>query len=179
MKLIKKLTGSLAKQVAKKANLNSPTATRWFLNVYPPYLGAGVRVQKVDYDKGVIDVCMPLTKLNQNIVGTQFGGSLYSMTDPFFMTLLMQKLGQDYMVWDKSACIDFIKAGKSDVFARFSIDEIEIQTIKELAKDGKAVFRDYELNITDKEGEIVAHVKKTVYIRLRAFSKSKDMVSRF
>lgn len=168
----------IKKQVAKKLSLDNADLVKLFLNVYPPYLGAGVRVDEIDYDKGVIQVSMPLTWYNKNVVGTQFGGSLYSMTDPFFMVLLMQRLGSEYMVWDKSACVDFVKAGTGTVYARFSIDEAEIATIQALAKDGKAVFRDYELNLTDSKGEVIAHIKKTVYIRLRAFSRSKDFKSR-
>lgn len=160
-------------------NLNNPIATKYYINIYPPYVGAGIKVDEIDYDRGIIKVSMPLTWKNQNIVGTQFGGSLYSMTDPFFMTLLMQKLGQDYMVWDKSAHIDFVKAGVSDVFAEFRIDDDEVMTIKELAKGGKAVFREYEVNVTDVNGEIIAKVKKTLYIRLREFSKSSGFKSRF
>lgn len=174
-----KMTSLFAKLIKPlKLDINNPVSMRHFINLYPPYLGAGVKVQKIDYEQGYIAVCMPLTRWNRNIVGTQFGGSLYSMADPFFMTLLMQKLGRDYMVWDKSASIDFIKAGTSTVYAKFEITQEEVNVIKELAKDGKAVFRDYELNITDQQGNVVAHVKKTVYIRLRAFSKSKDFVSR-
>lgn len=159
-------------------DLNNPISMKHFINLYPPYLGAGVRVDEINYDKGYICVKMPLTRWNRNIVGTQFGGSLYSMTDPFFMALLMQKLGKDYVVWDKSASIDFIKAGTGTVYAKFMIDDTEVETIKELAKDGQAVFREYELNITNDKEEVIAHVKKTVYIRLRTHSKSKGFVSR-
>lgn len=165
-------------KITTYARLDNAHFVKWFLNLYPPYLGAGVKVDKIDYQQGVIEVSMPLTKLNKNVVGTQFGGSLYSMTDPFFMVLLMQRLGDEYMVWDKSACIDFVKAGTDTVYAKFSIDDEEITAIKALAKDGQAVFREYELNITDHQGDAVAHVKKTVYIRLRAFSRSKGFKSR-
>ena len=161
-----------------KPNLNNPISMKYFINLYLPYLGAGIKVEEIDYNKGMILVKMPLTCWNRNIVGTQFGGSLYSMTDPFFMALLMQKLGKDYIVWDKSASIDFVKVGTNTVYAKFVIDNAEIETIKSLAKDGKAVFRDYEVSITNQTGEVIANVKKTVYIRLRAFSKSKNFISR-
>lgn len=173
-----KLKQHLRQHLSKKVSLDNAAFVKWFLNFYPPYLGAGVQVDSINYEQGVIYVSMPLTWYNKNIVGTQFGGSLYSMTDPFFMTLLMQRLGGDYVVWDKSAHIDFIKAGTGTVYARFSIDDQEIDTIKTLAKTGQAVFRDYTLNITDHNGNIIACVKKQVYIRLRQFSKSKAFVSR-
>lgn len=181
-RVIKGLTKHLPSVVANKLptlDINSPTFMKIMTNLYAPYVGAGVKVCKIDYNAGVVKVSMPLTKLNQNIVGTHFGGSLYSMTDPFFMLLLMQKLGGDYVVWDKSASINFIKAGQSQVFATFKIDDDEIDTIKELAKDGRPVFREYAVSITDTKGDVVADVQKTLYIRLRAYSQSNDKVSRF
>ncbi|EXE18898.1 translation elongation factor P domain protein [Acinetobacter baumannii 1440750] len=46
-----------------------------------------------------VRVKMPLTWKNQNLVGTHFGGSLYSMVDPFYMLILMHHLGSKYIVW--------------------------------------------------------------------------------
>lgn len=177
-----RLKNQLSPIIASKLptfDINNPLFMKAMINLYPPYVGAGVKACTVDYKKGVIRVRMPLTWFNQNIVGTQFGGSLYSMTDPFFMTLLMQKLGREYVVWDKSATIDFIKAAESEVFASFAISDEEVLAIKALAKDGSPVFRHYTVKVTDKANEVVADIQKTVYIRLRAYSKSKDKVSRF
>lgn len=171
---------NLLKTAKDRLNVwENPTLLAKMFSLYPPYLGAGVVVEKIDFDNHHVRVAMPLTKLNQNIVGTQFGGSLYSMTDPFFMALLMNALGKDYVVWDKKATIDFIKAGKSKVSVDFRLSDDEIATIKELAKDGKPVFREYQVEIKDENSEIVAKVDKTLYIRLRAFSKSKDVTARF
>lgn len=156
-----------------------PHIFKHMMNIYPPYVGAGIKVDDVNFDKGVIRITMGLNKLNQNIVGTQFGGSLYSMTDPFIMLLLMQKLGNDYVVWDKSASIDFIKAGKTAVTADIAISDEEVAMIKDLAKDGEPVFRDYSINIKDKQGVVVAKVEKKLYIRLREFSSSKNQSMRF
>lgn len=156
-----------------------PHIFKHMINIYPPYVGAGIKVDEVNFDTGVIRITMGLNKLNQNIVGTQFGGSLYSMTDPFIMLLLMQKLGNEYVVWDKSASIDFIKAGKTAVTADIAISDEEVAMIKDLAKDGEPVFRDYTVEIKDKNGVIVAKVEKKLYIRLREFSSSKNQSVRF
>src|SRR3954470_14145158 len=91
------------------------------LRAYPPYLGAGITVTHVDRDVTRIDVEMKLRAWNQNFVGTQFGGSLYSMCDPFFMIMLIAQLGPDYIVWDKSASIEFLKPGRGTVRARFDL----------------------------------------------------------
>jgi len=82
-----------------------------FMGFYPPYLGAGVSVTRVSKDLTVLEVEMKLAQWNRNFVGTQFGGSLYSMCDPFFMLMLMMQLGDGYVVWDKSASIEFSNRG--------------------------------------------------------------------
>ncbi len=142
------------------------------LSTYAPFVGAGIRMDLVDLDNGLIVVSMPLTRLNKNIVGTQFGGSLFMMTDPFIMMLLMHKLGRDYVVWDKSACIDYIAPARSTVTARIKISTEEVLHIIELAKTGEAVFRDYHIEITDADNHVIATVKKTLYIRLKSHSHS-------
>ena len=174
---------TIVKKVMKTAKqrlhpLQNPDVFKKMMNIYSPYLGAGIKVDQVDFKAGLIRATMPLTPLNKNFVGTQFGGSLYSMTDPFVMLLLMQKLGDDYVVWDKSASIDFIKAGSGTVSAEFHISDEEVATIKSLAQDGSAVFRDYTINICNKQGDVIAKVQKKLYIRLRAYSKSKTQSAR-
>ncbi|WP_348240556.1 DUF4442 domain-containing protein, partial [Salmonella enterica] len=63
-------------------------------------------------------------------VGTQFGGSIYAMTDPFYMLMLMNNLGPDYIVWDKAASIRFRKPGRTDLFATFEITDAELNNVR-------------------------------------------------
>lgn len=144
------------------------------INTYAPYVGAGVKIEHMDLDQGLCVVTMGLTALNKNVVGTQFGGSLYSMVDPFYMLMLMQQLGDDYVVWDKSAHIDFVRPGSSKVTARMKLPNDEASIIKDLAKNGEAVFRDYVVDIVDEQNKTVATVKKHIYIRLRKHSNSQQ-----
>ncbi len=144
----------------------------WFLklltNAYVPYIGAGVRVKHVSFDEGIVEVHMPLTKLNKNFVGTQFGGSLYAMVDPFFMLLLLHKLGSAYVVWDKAASIDFIAPGRGRVHAAMHISEAEVAIIRQLASDNKPVIRTYRVDVLAEDGSVVAKVEKILYIRLKS-----------
>ena len=95
----------------KLASLIGPARFLRLMRVYPPYLGAGVRVTRAEPDLSRVDVELRLTRWNRNYVGTHFGGSLYSMCDPFFMLMLMTRLGPGYVVWDKSASIEFLRPG--------------------------------------------------------------------
>lgn len=158
--------------------LLTPHLLKLRLNTYAPYIGAGIKIDHISLDQGLCVVSMELTTLNKNIVGTQFGGSLYSMVDPFYMLMLMHQLGSNYVVWDKSSHIDFIAPGNSKVTARMKIPSAEVITIQELAKDGEAVFREYQVDIVDDQQKLIATVTKTLYIRLRKYSKSKEQASR-
>ncbi|GAF55154.1 hypothetical protein FQV37_715 [Psychrobacter nivimaris] len=158
--------------------LLTPHLLKLRLNTYAPYIGAGIKIDHISLDQGLCVVSMGLNTLNKNIVGTQFGGSLYSMVDPFYMLMLMHQLGSNYVVWDKSSHIDFIAPGNSKVTARMKIPSSEIITIQDLAKEGEAVFREYKVDIVDEQQKLIATVTKTLYIRLRKYSKSKEQVNR-
>lgn len=142
-----------------------PFVSRFMLNHFSPYKGAGIEIEKIDLKNYHIRVKMPLTRNNQNIVGVHFGGSLYSMVDPFYMLLLMHHLGPKYMVWDKAASINFLSPGRSTVYADIRLDAAEIEHVKDMAQNYKPVYRNYTLNIFDDSGLRIAEVQKTVYIR--------------
>lgn len=138
---------------------------RWLLNLYPPYLGAGIRVQHISPDLRSVKVAMKLTRWNRNYVGTQFGGSLYSMTDPFFMLMIMENLGRDYIVWDKAANIEFVSPGKGPVFADFHIDEHLLEEIRQHTAAGDKYLPKLHVEVRDGAGTLVARVQKTLYVR--------------
>ena len=142
-----------------------PFVSKFILNHYSSYKGAGIEVEKIDLKNYHIRVKMPLTYKNQNIVGVHFGGSLYSMVDPFYMLILMHHLGPKYVVWDKAATINFLSPGRSTVYADIRLDFAEIEQIKEATEDYQPVYRNYTLNIFDDSGLRIAEVQKTLYIR--------------
>ena len=134
------------------------------LNFYPPFLGAGIKIKTPKKDFTEFDVSMPLRFYNKNYVGVQFGGSLYSMCDPFFMLIAMEKLGSEYLVWDKKASIQFIKPGRSRVHAHFSIDDSIIEEVKKcVEKEGKHTF-DLKVKVLSESDELVSVVHKTLWV---------------
>lgn len=142
-----------------------PFISKYMINHFAPFQGAGIELDKIDLKNYHIRVKMPLTRKNKNIVGVHFGGSLYAMVDPFYMTLLMYHLGSTYIVWDKAASIDFLTPGRSTVYADIRLDAEEIQIIKNLADNYAPIYRNYTINIIDDSGLRIAEVHKTVYIR--------------
>ena len=136
-----------------------------FINVYPPFLGAGIRVRHRESDEHTIKVQMKLTKLNLNAVGTHFGGSLYAMCDPWFMLILMQHLGRDYVVWDKAAAIQFVKPGRGTVSATFHISPEQIADLRAQVEQAGKIEPLFNVDVIDEQGEVVAKVEKRLYMR--------------
>jgi len=141
---------------------------RLLLNLYPPYLGAGIRVRRIDPDLRAVDVQMRLRWFNRNWVGTHFGGNLYSMVDPFYMLMLIHNLGPDYVVWDKAATIVFEKPGRGPVSASFRLDEATVRRIRAEADTGAKVLPRFDAVILDRTGDVVARVEKRLYVRRKA-----------
>lgn len=149
----------------KLATLIGPRRFLRLMRIYPPYLGAGVRVRDVEPDLSRVRVEMRLTPWNRNFVGTHFGGSLYSMCDPFFMLMLMMRLGPGYVVWDKSASIEFIRPGRGTVAATFEVSDARVEELRREADRGEKVFPRFEVTVLDRDGEPVARVEKVLYVR--------------
>lgn len=143
------------------------------LRYWPPYLGAGIRVTDFARPLNDIQVCMRLSRRNRNYVGTHFGGNLYSMCDPWYMLILMERLGRSFVVWDQAASIDFIRPGTGVVRARFSIPEDAFAQIRDATSDGKKDHPVFTTHVTDEAGEIVAKVEKTLYVRRKKMGTSR------
>jgi acyl-coenzyme A thioesterase PaaI-like protein len=146
------------------------------INFYPPLLGAGIRVLHRESDEYTIRVRMKLTRLNLNVVGTHFGGSLYAMCDPFFMLLLMQHLGREYVVWDTAASIRFLKPGRGTVRATFHISPETIDEIRARADRGEKVEPVFQVDVVDEAQQIIAHVEKHLYVRKRKTADAQERI---
>lgn len=164
------MTANLVRKITSKL---SPKMLARIFNLWRPFRAAGIKITHISADFTEVNVEMTLRWYNQNYVGTHFGGSLYAMTDPFYMLMLMNNVGRDYIVWDKAAAIDFKKPGKGTVRAHFRFNQDEIVTIKGLAdKNGKYIFTK-PVQILDEVDEVVAEVQKTIYIRKKSAEKNR------
>lgn len=136
-------------------------------HLFPAYRGTGGRVRYVSDDFREIRVDVPLNWRTRNYVGTIFGGSLYAAVDPFFMIMLIEILGPDYIVWDKAATIRFLKPGRSTLHARFLVSAGETDEIRRRLESERSIDRVYSVELRDDSGVCHAVVDKTVYVRRR------------
>ena len=138
---------------------------RRIFNLSPPILFSGIHVGAISDDWRHAQVELRQRWYNRNYVGTHFGGSLFAMTDPFWMILLMNRLGADHRVWDQAAEIRFEKPGRGTVIAEFTLDDAVVDAIRAAAAGGDKVLHWFETDVRDAAGDVVARVRKQVYVR--------------
>lgn len=138
------------------------------INFYGPFLGAGVKLEKMTKDFRHAKVSMKLTFYNKNYMGTQFGGSLYAMVDPWYMLMLIKNLGDGYIVWDKGATINFRKPGKGTVHAEFILTDAHLEEIKKNLESVNKMDYIFKVEIRDDAGKLIADVDKVLYIRKKS-----------
>ena len=148
-----------------QALMTSHAGMRRMLNIWPPFLFSGISILEISRDFRYARVRLKKKMLTSNYVGTLFGGSLFAMTDPFYMVMVLKNLGKDYIVWDKRSEIEYVSPGKSTVYAEFHLSDEELNEIKrEVASSGK-YLKWFEVDIKSADGTIVAIVKKQIYVR--------------
>ncbi len=138
---------------------------RHILNLWPPFLFSGVHVTRLDADYHHAQVELRMRPWNRNYVRTHFGGTLFAMTDPFWMLLVMQSLGRDFIVWDKAGEIEFVKPGRGTVHARFDLEDTVLDELRNATAGGDKVLRWFDTEVTDASGDVVARVRKQLYVR--------------
>jgi acyl-coenzyme A thioesterase PaaI-like protein len=152
----------------------SAKSMRRGMNFWPPLLFSGIRITHIADDWRAVDVELRETLLNRNYVGAHFGGSIFAMTDPFWMMMVMNCLDRSYTVWDREASIRFLKPGKGTLKAAFRLDDAVLDEIRASTIDeGSKYLKSLSVNITNQAGETIATVDKVLHVRRRADTRSR------
>lgn len=142
----------------------------WF---FTPWIGAGIRLDSLSTDFRRARVILPLRFYNRNFVGTHYGGSLYSMVDPMYMLMLLNILGNEFIVWDMAAKIQYVQPGKTDVYADFVIEDTLLESLLALKPSEKKVF---DLTVDVKSlmnDEVIASAVKTTYVKRKPLQEQQ------
>ena len=90
------------------------------------------------------------------------------------MVQLINIIGEDYVVWDKSAEIFFKRPAKENLFATFTYSQQELDEIKQQVKTEKEVEIIKTTELTNNAGtQVFCVVKKKIYIADKIFYKNK------
>jgi acyl-coenzyme A thioesterase PaaI-like protein len=144
----------------------SPWTFRDLINAWPPLAAQRVSVTAIGEDWSWVEVRMELTPDNANFFGTAWGGTLFSMLDPFLPILIERQLGGGYAVWDKTAEIDFLRPGRSAIHSRVEVPVEVVEEIREAAAAGQPHLCWFEIPLFDEAGEVVARQRRQIYVRL-------------
>lgn len=152
----------------------SENTLKWLMCFYPPMFFQRIWVKKVHPGFKGIDVKINRSLFTSNLGNSIFGGTIFSATDPFYALLfgqIMQHKGYKITVWLKSAQIQYVKPGRTDLFYTITIsDEMIADAEKTLQTEGRFV-KMYPIEIFDRQGELCATALNEVYIRNLEFVK--------
>lgn len=151
-----------------KSEIASTRWQRWWLkfrfNLFPCYRRTGARIDYVGPGLGEVRVRLPLNWKTRGYWGTTFGGSIYGAVDPVLLVMLSMRLGPSYMVWDKTAKIEFKRPGRSTMYGSFLLEDSEIAEIKLRLEQARRIDRTYRVDLLDAGGKVCASVEKVVTI---------------
>lgn len=140
---------------------------RRLMNLWPPFLFSGIHITRMDDDYRHVEVELRKNRITSNYVNTQFGGSMFAMCDPFLMVMIANNLGRGYVVWDAASEIDYVRPGRTTVRASFTLTQQVLDEIVAETAGGEKHLRWFENDILDTNGEVVARVRKQLYVRRR------------
>ncbi len=143
-------------------------------NLSPMYRRSTARITEVTEDLLHVRIKLPLSYKNSNYVGSIFGGSLFSAVDPIPMVQLINLLGDDYVVWDKSAEIAFKRPARETLYAEFSYTPEELEGIKARVAAENEIDIVKTTQLMDQAGDTVfCEVRKTIYVADKGFYRAK------
>ena len=151
-----------------------PSIVKFALNLWPPFWGAGIRIVRISDDFREVKIKLKLRWWNKNANRTQYGGSIFSLTDPVYALMLIGILGKEYFVWDKQAEIHFIKPGNTDLYADFVITEDHLEQILHATTSGEKYFPEFVVQVKNTRGDVVSQVKRVLYVRKKPQYREAD-----
>jgi len=144
------------------------------LNLSPMYKRSTAKVVSISEDMLHITIKLPISYKNRNYMNSIFGGSMFAAVDPIPMMQFINLLGNNYVVWDKSAEIIFKQPAHEDLYASFDCTKEEIDKIKERIKKDNSILIVKETLLTNKKGTVIyCRVNKTIYIADKTYFKNR------
>ena len=147
------------------------------MNWYPMYFGTGGKILFWSGDSREVHLRLRRNPWTYNYVGTIFGGSLFSASDPFYMLMLLRIFGNQYVVWDKSASIRFRKPGRTTLYMRYELTDEVIESIRQDVATHGQTERSFTLQWLDKDGTVHAEIERLCYVAdKKHYQKRKGVV---
>ena len=146
---------------------------KYGFNWSPMYRRTTARITEVSNDLHYVKIRIPINWKNRNYAGSIFGGSMLSATDPIYMIQLIQILGDDFVVWDKTASIKYKRPAKEAIYGKFVFSTEEIQSIKQQLLDQNELEIEKSMTLENTKNLVFAEISKTIYIANKSYYKEK------
>lgn len=147
----------------------TPVSLKWILRFYPPFLFQRIWVNKIYPDYRGIDVTIHKSFFNLNANKTIFGGTIFSSLDPIYPILMDQFLKtkgfKNTVAWLKSAHIEYLKPGRTNLKFSIRLHEDELQEAYETIKKNGKIVKTFITEIYDLNGIKCAVGQNEIYIR--------------
>jgi hypothetical protein len=142
-------------------------ALRRRLNWWSPLFFAGIQITYLSDDFMHCRARLRNWFNTKNTHGSQFGGSLFALTDPIYPIMLGCLYGDKYYVWDKSAHIEFIQPAMGEVYLDCRLSHADRASIEAATANGEKHFPVFTVRIFNARNETIAVATRTLYIRLK------------
>ncbi len=133
----------------------------------PCTANTGAEVVSISENLDTVKIKIPFNENTTNFMNIIYGGTMYAATDAVYVVMLWYRLGEDYLIIDKSSHVKYLRPGIEDLHATFYLPEDDILTIKQTLSRKKSMTREYLINITDSNGKVVCKITKEIAIRKR------------
>lgn len=150
------------------------TIYKYGFNWSPMYRRSTAKLIEVSEDLHYVKIRLKLNWKNRNYAGSIFGGSMLSATDPIYMIQLIQILGNEYVVWDKSVEARYKRPAKSTIYGEFIFTEDEVDNLKQNIAKNKEIDIVKTMNLVDEKQNIIATFNKILYVADKSFYKEKQ-----
>lgn len=151
------------------ANVWPEWKVRWVLNLYPPFLFGGIRVDAVEDGMRYCRVRIRKSLVSRNLHGTTFGGTMYAAADPFFALMYWQQFarrGVRVDGWTRSATIRFLRPATSDLTMEFRLDDADVEDMARVLNDAGKGDRVHRVEAVDRDGRVCAIIETEAHVRL-------------
>jgi acyl-coenzyme A thioesterase PaaI-like protein len=158
----------------------SENVLKWAMRFYPPLLFQRIWVIRFEKDFRGVRVKVNKSLINNNYNNSIFGGTIFAAADPFYPLLFHQTLthkGYKVRVWLKSASINYVKPGRTDLFFNISITETDIEEIEQVLNTNGKHIKAYPIEMFNKDGELCVSVLSEIYIRNLNLTETNNTVS--
>lgn len=155
----------------------SPFSLKWVLRTYPPFLFQRIWVKNISKDFTEADVKIYKSFLNINSNKTLFGGTIFSSLDPMHSILMDQILKRKGLkktvAWLKSAQINYLKPGTTNLNFKIKISEKDIDEAFLTIKHNGKIVKTFTTEIFDNNGNKCVVCQNEIYIRDLTFDFNK------